>query len=91
MSEQSHGQYYAQEFGLEATSSVREQIQEALDAGEAQNWRLIGVSQRYSQILNLDLVPAVIEPSCRITGSNLRERLLHRFEEGFMGARSELP
>jgi hypothetical protein len=44
MSEQSHGQYYAQKFGLAATSSVREQIQEALDAGEAQNWRLIGVS-----------------------------------------------
>ena len=44
MSEPSHGQYYAQESVLEAPSGDREQIQEALDAGEAQDWRLIGSS-----------------------------------------------
>ena len=35
MSEQRHGQYYAQELVLDATGSVREQIQEALDNAEA--------------------------------------------------------
>ncbi len=44
MSEPSHGQYYAQELVLEAPSDDREHIQEALDAGEAKDWRLIGIS-----------------------------------------------
>ncbi len=44
MSEQSHGKYYAQELVLDATGSVREQVQKALDNGEAQNWTLIGAS-----------------------------------------------
>jgi hypothetical protein len=44
MSEQAHGQYYAQELVLDATRSARERIQEALDNGAAQNWTLIGAS-----------------------------------------------
>jgi Asp-tRNA(Asn)/Glu-tRNA(Gln) amidotransferase A subunit family amidase len=47
-------------------------------------------SQRYSQVLNLDLVAAVIKPSGGVSRGDLRERLLHRFEEGFVGARTEL-
>src|ERR671910_2786721 len=44
MTEQSHGRYYAQEVTLDAARGVREQIQEALDAGEAQDWNLVGAS-----------------------------------------------
>ena len=46
--------------------------------------------QRYSQVLNLNLVAAVIKPSGGVSRGDLRERLLHRFEESFVGARSEL-
>src|SRR3712207_1595264 len=44
MTEQSHGRYYAQEVALDAARGAREQIQEALDAGEAQDWNLVGAS-----------------------------------------------
>ena len=44
MAEQSHGRYYAQEVTLDAVRDAREQIQEALDAGEAQDWNLLGAS-----------------------------------------------
>ena len=45
MTERNHGRYYAQEVTLSATGGVREQIQEALDAGEAQDWNLVGASK----------------------------------------------
>ena len=44
MSEPSHGQYYAQELVLDVARGDREQLQEALDAGEARDWRLVGVT-----------------------------------------------
>jgi hypothetical protein len=47
--------------------------------------------QRHSQVLHLDLVTAVVEPPGGISRSDLRERLLHRFQQGFVGARLELP
>ena len=42
--EQRHGRYFAQELMLEQSGSNREQIQDALDAGERQEWHLMGVS-----------------------------------------------
>jgi hypothetical protein len=42
--EPSHGQYYAQELVLDVARGDREQLQEALDAGEARDWRLVGVT-----------------------------------------------
>jgi hypothetical protein len=44
MAEQRHGRYYAQELMLDPTANIREQIQDALDAGETQEWHLVGVS-----------------------------------------------
>jgi hypothetical protein len=44
--------------------------------------------QRHSQVLDLDLVTAVVKPPSGITGSDLRKRLLHRLKESFVGARS---
>ena len=44
MTERNHGRYYAQEVTLSAAGGVREQIQEALDAGEDQDWNLVGAS-----------------------------------------------
>ncbi len=44
MAEQRHGRYYAQELVLDQATSKREQIQDALDAGERLEWHLVGVS-----------------------------------------------
>jgi hypothetical protein len=44
MAEQRHGRYYAQELMMNKGANVREQIQDALDAGEQQEWHLVGVS-----------------------------------------------
>ena len=45
MAEQRHGRYYAQELVLDDRStSRREQIQDALDAGDSREWHLVGVS-----------------------------------------------
>ena len=44
MTEQNHGRYFAQELMLDQSGNIREQIQDALDAGEIQEWHLMGVS-----------------------------------------------
>jgi len=44
MTEQRHGRYYAQELMLDPVVSKREQIQDALDAGDSREWHLVGVS-----------------------------------------------
>ena len=44
MAEQRHGRYYAQELVLDQATSKREQIQDALDAGDSRQWHLVGVS-----------------------------------------------
>ena len=44
MTEQRHGRYYAQELVLHQATSKREQIQDALDAGDSREWHLVGVS-----------------------------------------------
>jgi hypothetical protein len=44
MIEQLHGRYFAQELMLDQAVNIREQIQDALDAGEIQEWHLVGVS-----------------------------------------------
>ena len=44
MIEQLHGRYFAQELMLDQAVNIREQIQVALDAGERQEWHLVGVS-----------------------------------------------
>jgi hypothetical protein len=44
MAEQRHGRYYAQELMMDQDANIREQIQDALDAGESQEWHLVGVS-----------------------------------------------
>ena len=38
MTEPRHRRYYAQELVLDPNANVREQIQEALDANEGQDW-----------------------------------------------------
>jgi hypothetical protein len=43
MTEPRHGRFYAQELVLDLNANVREQIQEALDANEDQDWHLVGV------------------------------------------------
>ena len=43
-----------------------------------------------SQVLNLDLVTAVVKPSSGITRSDLPERLLHRLQQSFVGAPTNL-
>jgi hypothetical protein len=49
-----------------------------------------GALQRYSQVLNLDLVATVIEPSSDVSRSDLGERLLHCLQQSFVGARTKL-
>ena len=44
MAEQRYGRYYAQELMMDQDANIREQIQDALDAGESQEWHLVGVS-----------------------------------------------
>ena len=44
MTEQQHRRYLAQELMPNQRENTREQIQEALDAGERQEWHLVGVS-----------------------------------------------
>ena len=44
MTEPRHGRYYAQELVLDPNANAREQIQEALDANEREDRRLLGVS-----------------------------------------------
>jgi hypothetical protein len=44
MAEERHGRYYAQELMIDPDANQREQIQDALDAGERQEWDLLGVS-----------------------------------------------
>ena len=46
MAEQRHGRYYAQELMMNEGTNVREQIQNALDAVEEQEWHLVGVLRR---------------------------------------------
>jgi hypothetical protein len=49
MMEQRHGRYFAQELVLDQNANAREQIQDALDAGESQEWHLVGVSDVLSE------------------------------------------
>ena len=44
MAEQRHGRYYAQELTIDPDADTRDQIQDALDAGERLEWHLLGVS-----------------------------------------------
>ena len=44
MMEQRYRRYFAQELALDQNANAREQIQDALDAGEIQEWHLVGVS-----------------------------------------------
>ena len=44
MTEQRHGRYFAQELMPNQRENTTEQIHEALDAGERQEWHLVGVS-----------------------------------------------
>ena len=44
MTEQRHGRYFAQELRLDQDANVREQLQDALDAGDGHEWHLVGVS-----------------------------------------------
>ena len=44
MAEERHGRYYAQELMIDSDANHREQIQDALDAGERLEWHLLGVS-----------------------------------------------
>ena len=44
MAQQRHGRYYAQELTMNEGANVREQLQDALDAGEEREWHLVGVS-----------------------------------------------
>ena len=44
VTEQLHGRYFAQELLPDQRENTREQIQGALDAGERQEWHLVGVS-----------------------------------------------
>jgi hypothetical protein len=44
VTEQLHGRYFAQELMPDQRGNTREQIQGALDAGERQEWQLVGVS-----------------------------------------------
>jgi hypothetical protein len=44
MTEQRHGRYFAQELTLDQDADLREQVQDALDAGETKEWYLVGVS-----------------------------------------------
>ena len=44
MAEQRHGRYYAQELVLDRATSKREQIQDALAAGDSRQWHLVGVA-----------------------------------------------
>jgi hypothetical protein len=41
---QRHGRFYAQELMIDPDLNIREQIQDALDAGERLEWNLLGVS-----------------------------------------------
>jgi hypothetical protein len=43
MTEPRHGRFYAQELVLDPNANAREQIQEALDAHEREDWILVGV------------------------------------------------
>ena len=44
MADQRHGRYFAQELVMDQDTNVRDQIQDALDIGESQEWHLVGVS-----------------------------------------------
>jgi hypothetical protein len=44
VTEQQHGRFFAQELMLDQNGNIREQIQDALDAGEIHEWHLVGVS-----------------------------------------------
>jgi hypothetical protein len=44
MAEQRHGRYYAQELMIDPDANTRDQIQDALDAGERLERHLLGVS-----------------------------------------------
>jgi len=44
VTEQRHGRFFAQELMLDQSESVREQIQDTLDADERHEWHLVGIS-----------------------------------------------
>jgi len=44
VTQQQHGRFFAQELMLDRSVSISEQIQDALNAGESQEWHLVGVS-----------------------------------------------
>ena len=44
MTEQHHGRYFAQELLPDERGNTTEHIKSALDAGERQEWHLVGVS-----------------------------------------------
>jgi hypothetical protein len=43
VTEQQNGRFFAQELMLDQSGSIREQIQDALDAGESQEWHSGGL------------------------------------------------
>ncbi len=49
MDDQRHGRYFAQEVSLEPGANRREQIQDALDAGEKHDWDLLAVSEMLAE------------------------------------------
>jgi hypothetical protein len=42
VTEQQHGRFFAQELMLDQSGNIREQIQDALNVGESQEWHLVG-------------------------------------------------
>ena len=44
MAEERHGRYYAQELVVDQATNKREQIQDALNAGDSREWHLVAVS-----------------------------------------------
>jgi hypothetical protein len=44
VTEQQQERFFAQQLMLDQSGSIREQIQDALDAGERKEWHLVGVS-----------------------------------------------
>ena len=60
MIEQRHGRYFAQELMLDQSGNIREQIQDALDAGEIHEWHLVhraGAANQHDGVIRFDARP----------------------------------
>ncbi len=49
MEDQRHGRFFAQELSLDREANRKEQIQDALDAGEKHDWDLLAVSEMLAE------------------------------------------